>query len=559
MKRLTLSILFLLFSYGLLSQACGTVVVPPTMINGISVTATSSGSVSTFVTAFSSCGYTTPVNSIHLGQSGTFSYTFHFNMPVNNLIIIITAAGTNMNEVFTFNTNTGAPTITINGSCFTTVAGNVITSGFGAGTTGGGGMFTFTRPTPYSSLTITGPGGAAGSLFALCSNSVTPILLNYYDTICQGDSIYLSNAYQKTTGIYVDSFKTSTGVDSIVTTGLTIEKIPIFKLDGITNSCVNQLNIFKSPNSGVGNLSNFYWDFGDGNTATQFGGSISHIYTSSGLKTVSVTVTSNLGCSYDTTFTFDVKDIEAADFYGDSVCLDKNTSFFGLSNPTNVTSWDYLVEGINYSTANFSHIFATSGTKNIRLIITNAFGCSDTITKTTVVYPKPTASFNFSPSILTNLSSQACFNNYSTNAVSYFWDFKFSNSINSDPCVIYPTVAGIFPVKLIAISTFGCIDSLIQYIEFRDIPVIYIPNTFTPNDDGLNDDFTPIIKAAKSFDFYIFNSWGEQLFYSNDMTKGWDGKYKSELSKSGIYVYYVKIVLPDNSIKEYRGHVQLLK
>jgi len=107
-----------------------------------------------------------------LGEFGAFTYTMYFNPPVNDLVIALTATGQESDEVFTFTTSAGNPTIGTTISCFTSVSGNVITSGSGAAFSGGGGIFTITAPTFYSSLTISGPGGSAGSLLSICSSSV---------------------------------------------------------------------------------------------------------------------------------------------------------------------------------------------------------------------------------------------------------------------------------------------------------------------------------------------------------------------------------------------------
>jgi len=156
---------------------CNTSVVPPTTINGITITESFAGSVGTYVNPWTSCsstgGVTTPPNSRYLGQSGSFSYTMNFSSSVNNIIIFITGTGHLSNETFTITTNTGSgiPTISSTFSCYTTIAGNIITSGLGAPSGGGGGKFLIQNSVSFTSLTITGPGGADGSLLSICSNS----------------------------------------------------------------------------------------------------------------------------------------------------------------------------------------------------------------------------------------------------------------------------------------------------------------------------------------------------------------------------------------------------
>src|SRR5690554_2828613 len=86
------------------AQAC-VAVVPPTTVNGVAITASFTGAVSTFTNPWTSCTvFTTPANSVHLGP-GAFNYTLNFSAPVNCLNFILTATGQGGNEDFTFTTN----------------------------------------------------------------------------------------------------------------------------------------------------------------------------------------------------------------------------------------------------------------------------------------------------------------------------------------------------------------------------------------------------------------------------------------------------------------------
>ncbi|HLP53645.1 MAG TPA: gliding motility-associated C-terminal domain-containing protein [Fluviicola sp.] len=155
------------------AQFCQGSVVPPATVNGIELTSTFDGSVFTFETAYTSCGsYSTPANSVWLGSTGDFSYTVYFSQPVNNVSFVINAAGQLIDEIFIFTTNTGIPNITDVSSCYSSVSGNVVTSGLNAdpASLGGGGIFTVTNSSDYTSVTITGPGGSAGSLMAICAD-----------------------------------------------------------------------------------------------------------------------------------------------------------------------------------------------------------------------------------------------------------------------------------------------------------------------------------------------------------------------------------------------------
>jgi gliding motility-associated-like protein len=91
---------------------------------------------------------------------------------------------------------------------------------------------------------------------------------------------------------------------------------------------------------------------------------------------------------------------------------------------------------------------------------------------------------------------------------------------------------------------------------------MYIPNAFTPNDDGINDVFQPKGMGWKpnQYEFLIYDRWGNLIFKTNDYTKGWDGTYKGAHAPTDVYVYKIKAVSSAyGSRKEFAGHVTLIR
>lgn len=180
------------------AQDCN-ILIPPTNINGIDVTSSSTGSVQTFFSSYTSCGvYTTPANSVWMGANGAssnpcnneFTYTLNFSEPVGGFSFIITAAGQPGTENFIFTTNAGDVTINEFGSCYTEIVGNEIISGLNADGGGGGGHFEIVSSEPFTSITISGDGCYNGSLFGICSETiVVPTLtatIGPSATVCVG-------------------------------------------------------------------------------------------------------------------------------------------------------------------------------------------------------------------------------------------------------------------------------------------------------------------------------------------------------------------------------------
>lgn len=136
----------------------------------------------------------------------------------------------------------------------------------------------------------------------------------------------------------------------------------------------------------------------------------------------------------------------------------------------------------------------------------------------------------------------------------------YGDGILCRPCPntqIMPQNSGYYRIE--AVNEFGCkaIDEV--FIEVTKDFSIYIPNIFTPNDDGMNDVFLIYGAGFTDLKLTIFDRWGEKLYESEDQLKGWDGTYKSELSKNDVYVYLVTFKSLDGKIHTRTGHVTLMK
>jgi len=130
-----------------------------------------------------------PVISFLAGQpnSGKFGETqffivFNFDQPINDIVFVITGTGPSWDELFTFTTNTGIPSISSSYNCYTVITGNQIASGISTPQpppfVGGGGIFTITNPTCFTSITLSGSGGQAGSIISICDYSPAVCLSN---------------------------------------------------------------------------------------------------------------------------------------------------------------------------------------------------------------------------------------------------------------------------------------------------------------------------------------------------------------------------------------------
>ncbi len=250
-------------------------------------------------------------------------------------------------------------------------------------------------------------------------------------------------------------------------------------------------------------------------------------------------------------------------------CQPLMVSFSNLSNnnpPISFYQWEFF-QG-NYSNLPTpTVIFNTPGTYSISLIATSDSGCVNSVKKNNfiTVYEKPKADFIYSPANDADISNPNIeFQNSSVgNYSNSFWNFgDGTTALQNNASHLFYDV-GYFNVSLVISNTHGCLDSITKQVEIKDIPVIFIPNTFTPlNADGLNDVFTVKGINFNEFNMMIFNRWGEKIHETNDPLQGWDGTYKGQNCKSDTYIYkisYKFIYGKERGVAKFlTGHVTLL-
>jgi gliding motility-associated-like protein len=107
----------------------------------------------------------------------------------------------------------------------------------------------------------------------------------------------------------------------------------------------------------------------------------------------------------------------------------------------------------------------------------------------------------------------------------------------------------------------GCTDDVSHVVEIEPDFMFYIPNTFTPNNDGRNDYFRPYGEGVKweTFEMTIYTRWGEEIFHTGDIENPWRGWYKDREVEVGVYVYMIRIFDQNGEQHTYRDHVTLMR
>lgn len=157
--------------------------------------------------------------------------------------------------------------------------------------------------------------------------------------------------------------------------------------------------------------------------------------------------------------------------------------------------------------------------------------CSDTIQFEIDEMPFPTACFETLPTNSFETNSIIDFINCSDGANNWVWNFgDYTISYFENPSHTYQN-GGIYTIGLVVSNEIGCEDSTSKTIEIKNID-LFVPNSFTPNGDGINDQFIPIMNSVSSEGYImsIYNRWGELVFQTTDIHQGWDGMH------DGVYV-----------------------
>ena len=208
----------------------------------------------------------------------------------------------------------------------------------------------------------------------------------------------------------------------------------------------------------------------------------------------------------------------------------------------------------------FSPSVAGTGTYTYYITESNSNCTSEMDSVKIVVNPNPVADFNPSPSAGV-IPLDVIFNdNSSGNSLSYLWDFEDNNtSTAQNPNYIFNAI-GTFTTSLLVTDINGCTDATSADIITSGVSVFVVPNVFTPNGDGVNDQLNVIHENIESFDGYIANRWGEVIFEWTSLDSGWNGRTKSgKESPTGTYYYVIHAIGADGINYEITGHLRLIR
>lgn len=307
----------------------------------------------------------------------------------------------------------------------------------------------------------------------------------------------------------------------------------------------------------------YEWDFGP-NATPQFSSDKNPegiSYNRGGLHEVTVTVTLN-ECIGVATQTLEVGYKELLDISANPIGCDPHITTFKpiTGNGEYTYSWSFG-NGQNATEANPSILFPT-GKYDVSLEITNTeTGCIESISieDWVEVYPPPVAGMEASP-LEVFLGESIYINDLSKESNIFSIDFGNGHIVDEpEPSYQYPT-AGDYTITQTVSNESGCIDTLSTDVSVVYDYTAYVPNVFTPNGDGLNDEFIPMYKGIIDYEIEIYNRWGEKVFQRNLGDKEhWNGMYDGKKASQDVYIFIANFQTYSGNLIEKKGHLSLLR
>lgn len=223
----------------------------------------------------------------------------------------------------------------------------------------------------------------------------------------------------------------------------------------------------------------------------------------------------------------------------DVICGGGAAVYYASGDPSATFEWDVTGGSFADSDTTSSQVnvvwgSGSNGTVDVYQIVN---GCKSTLPTSLPIslLAQPTALYNHD-FYGTSVSNIAFEDSSIGNGLIYSWDFgDTETSTAMNPIHSYDE-PGVYNVSLIVENNDGCLDTISKVIELEEI--MNIPNIFTPNNDGFNDQFVAQNLGICDFSIEIYNRWGNLIFTSNNPSIAWDGKTRSGGdASSGTYYY----------------------
>jgi gliding motility-associated-like protein len=346
------------------------------------------------------------------------------------------------------------------------------------------------------------------------------------------------------------------GCTEVSEQNISVGNRPVAKFN-ISNTCANNsINLLDSSYVLNDKITNWFWDLGNASSSNYQNPNV--VYTSEGIKTISLVIRSSQGCQSDTIYkSFLISNKPKINFQYLDSCKYFNVNFIGNNvNGVNISEWNWSFgDGTTSKMQNPQHTFLNRNNYQVQLYALAPSGCSsDTIKKNININGTQANAGN---DIKAMVGQPIQLNG--SGGVLYEWQPPegLNNPFISNPiAVLYKDQTYI----LKAFTLQGCETYDTLKIKIYKGPDIYVPNAFTPNGDGLNDIFNIVtIGISQFYYFKVYNRFGQEIFSTTNNNKGWDGKFKNKDQPIGAYSWISSGIDLNRNILSKKGIVFLIR
>lgn len=399
----------------------------------------------------------------------------------------------------------------------------------------------------------TDPAGCSGSGTTTITVNPLPVVdAGVYAAVCSnGSDVALvgtpSGGTYSGTGVTGTSFDPASGTQTVTYT--------YTNANGCTNADVATITVNAVPVVSAGNYPAVCADASPVSLAgTPVGGTFSGtgvtgntFNPASGTQTITYTYTSPQNCTNSSTSIIQVNNLPTINAGTDvTICAGSSVTLNGNGGAS--YSWNNGgVNGQAFTPSIGSTVYTVTGT--------DANGCVDTdnVTVNVFAYPNASASADVTtgnPGLVVN------FDNFSTNATSYNWNFGNGASANVSNLNSQTATYGSVGSYLMVLTSSNGICSDTAMIQINILPYpspeIHVPNVFTPNGDNANDEFFILTNYASALEVIILNRWGNVVHEINTVDGVWDGDVNGKQADEGVYFF--KYVVTGLNNEEITGH-----
>jgi gliding motility-associated-like protein len=242
-------------------------------------------------------------------------------------------------------------------------------------------------------------------------------------------------------------------------------------------------------------------------------------------------------------------------------------------------SYEGIRDSVQMQRDNFIYTLNDPGEYELYIYSLGNNGCRGTYKHPypIVVNPRPGSEITWMPERPTTADEITFYPSYKNGEIIFHnWIFQGGEPAEPDSFDVSPGIDtsalwqprrrynsyGKFPVMLVMQNEQGCIDTVVRFMDVIDDMQVYIPNTFTPNGDGINDVFGVKGQGMKNeaFSMELSDRWGNVVYSTKDIDSPWDGKVRGVKAHDGVYLYKIKVVgMNGEGRKEYVGYFTLIK